>query len=112
MGYELLQKLDDSYDKGILLSLLPDDSMLNELNLNHYDEIILYDPYSTIDGSSTIISDYLLRHNFKGKYTYFSIPKTFINHGNNQYLYEMLKLDVETVYNCIEGKNDWRITYY
>lgn len=106
MGYDLLKKLDDSFDTGILLSLLPSDSSLNELHLTSYDEIFLYDPYSTIDGTSTVLSDYLIRNNYKGKYKYFSIPKTFVGHGNNQYLYEKLNLDVESVYKCIEGQND------
>ena len=97
-GYQLLNKLDESFDTAMMLNLLPDDQVLKNYHLEEYDEIYLYDPYSTKDGSATFMGDYFQRSGFKGKYQYFAFKNDFITFGQNADLLKKTGLDISTVY--------------
>ena len=97
MGLELLNNIDISCDKAMLLNLLPSFDVLDSLKLDSYDNVILYDPYSTKEGSSSYLSQYLLEKGFKGNYSSFAIENDFVTFGSNQDLYHQLELDVSSV---------------
>lgn len=102
LGYDLLQKLPSDIDKAILLDLLPDDSLLDFRNICAYKRIYLYDPYSTLDGSASHLSDYLLRKGFKGKYIYYSFGRKFITFGKISDLLIKEGMDINSIYDRIE----------
>lgn len=106
LGYELLRKLDDSFDKAMLIDLLLDDKALDKINFNHYEEVVLYDGYSTYDGSSSHLSDYLLRRNFKGRFVAFAFDRDFVTFGNNADLLKMTQMDVESVFHRITEEKE------
>ncbi len=97
-GYKLLSKLNEEFDTAMMLNLLPDDQILKDLHLEEYEEIYLYDPYSTKDGSATFLGDYLLRNHYQGKYRYFAFKNEFVPFGQNEDLLKICKMDVDYVY--------------
>ncbi len=100
-GYHLLKKMDDHFDTAILLNLLPCDQTLDDYHLEEYEEIYLYDAYSTKDGSATYLGDYLQRKNYQGKYQYFAFKNDFVTFGQNADLLKKTKMDVDSVYEMI-----------
>ncbi len=103
MGFDLIKKMPEDYDTAIMVDLLPEDSLLNTLNLNHYDEIYLYDAYSTLDGSVRHLESYLVRHHYQGKFHSFAFERKFIGFGQVKDLLEREGMDVDSVYDKIIG---------
>ena len=97
LGYELIKQLPEEYDTLMMLDLLPEDEALNRLNLNHYDEIHLYDCYSTMDGSVRHLESYLIRHNYHGKFTGHAFDRKFVTYGQSADILKEESMDVSSV---------------
>ena len=97
-GYLCLNELKDlNIDKFMLLNLLPDDSVLNELNLNTYKRIYFYDPYGIYQGTAELLSDHLKRQGYSGEFITYAFKKAFYTFGDNKSLYEKYHLDFKEV---------------
>lgn len=99
LGYKLAKKLN--FNSVILTDLLPKDEVLQEL-LRNKDEIFIYDAYSTKEGTSSLILQYVARNNLKIKVHYYSFAVDFYTYGSNEKLLEYYKMDVDSVYKMIE----------
>ena len=97
MGSQLLNSLDSSFDKLVLINLLPDEKILDTLSLNNYSSIVIYDPYSTIEGSCKWISSYLNNISYKGNVKLYSFSNDFVTFGQNDDLYKEASLDIENM---------------
>ena len=102
LGYGLLRQVSDSVTKLQLVDLLPPFSLLDEYEISSYENIILYDPYSTQEGTSSYFSDYLLKKGFKGKYTFFAFENDFVTHGSVKHLLKTLSMDIDSVLEKIQ----------
>lgn len=104
-GMALLEKVKEmAVDCLLLLDLLPSDSLLDRLNLLSYEDIVLYDCYSTPEGTSDTLGRYLLSHGYKGRFLPLTLPKDFVVHGSVKDLYSHLGMDVPTAFLKIR---DW-----
>ncbi len=98
-GFKLIKKyFKHEYTLITLLDLLPEYDILNEIDFKQYNDVIIYDPYSTIEGTVSYLSLYLTSINYKGNYHYFSFNCEFVTHGDIDSLYKRYKLDHESVY--------------
>ena len=101
-GMSLLTKAAKMpWDNVLLLDLLPEDSLWDSLDLSSHEEIVLYDPYSTPEGTSDSLARYLLSRHYQGRYFPLCLPKAFIPHGKVEELYRHLGMDVESAYGKI-----------
>ena len=80
------------------IDLLPDDSILDRVNLLGYKRIFLYDPYSTAEGSYEKIASYLFSHSYKGKFKSYTFENKFIPCGQNEDLLRRNSLTPNDVY--------------
>lgn len=106
LGYELVSRLDDSFDKGILIDLLMDDAGLDSIGFENYEDVYLYDAYSTFDGTTSHIAEYLLRRGFQGRFHPFAFHRDFIPFGNNDDLLEKTHMDVDSVIKSITEEKE------
>lgn len=105
-GYEVEAALNpERYSRVMLVNLLPGDKILEEIGLLSYEDIILYDPYSTIDGTASFLSEYLVKHGYKGKFNCFAFPRKFVPFGQISDLLKQEKLDPISVLERLEKEN-------
>lgn len=105
MGELLVERfINQDMDTAVLLNLLPDNNILMKLDLLSYQNIYFYDPYSISDGTNSVLSEYLIKNDFRGKYYSFTLEKKFVTFGQIKDLYKQNELDVETIYNKIALK--------
>ncbi len=97
LGYNLLQELPDTYDKAILLDLLPETDSLKKNEIDIYKNVIIYDPYSTSKGSSEQIGSLLLSLNYQGKFISYAFDNDFVTFGQTKDLLRISDMDVESV---------------
>lgn len=103
-GFKLIKKFfPDDFSLVTLLNLLPNKEILSTLNFNEYDNVIIYDPYSTKRGTVEYLSLYLNEIQYKGNYFFFSFENDFIKHGSISSLYKYYQLDNESVFEKIKN---------
>ena len=103
-GYSLFEKLDKKYTEFILLNLLPSLEELKSIKAFKYDNIILYDPYSTKEGTSSYLASLLLENGFKGNYHYLSFKNDFVTFGQMEDLFKKEEMDIDS---CISKIENW-----
>ena len=106
LGYELINRLDDSFDKGILVDLLLEDAGFDRIGFENYEDVYLYDAYSTLDGTASHIADYLLKRGFQGKFHPFAFARDFISFGSNDDLLRKTHMDVDSVIKSITEEKE------
>ena len=99
-GYKLIKEFFP-YNVTLVsfISLMIDEEKLSKLNLNEYQDISIYDPYSTNCGTVEMLSLYLNKINYKGKYYHYCFNSVFVAHGSVEVLYKRYNLDHNSVYN-------------
>lgn len=96
-GAKLLETLSIECDKTMLVNLLPTDSILDKLQLTSYEHIFLYDPYGIYQGTSFVISNYLMSKSYKGLFKSYCFKNDFVTFGQMDDLYTICHLSVKQV---------------
>ncbi len=96
-GYTLFEKLESKYTKIILLNLLPSIEELNSIQAFKYSKIILFDPYSTKEGTGTYLASLLLENEYKGEYHHLAFENDFVTFGQMDDLMKLAHLDYDSV---------------
>ena len=73
-----------------------DKDMLNDI-VKQYNRIIIYDPYSTINGLATYVSSYLKEINFKGEVILKALPNTFVKQASIEEQRKEYGLSIEDI---------------
>lgn len=104
-GMELLVKAEGvDCDRILLWNLLPDEETLLSVGLLDYRDIILFDCYSTKEGTAKRLSEFLCGHGYQGRFQAFSFENAFVPHGSVVELYKAYGLDVESVLSRVQER--------
>ena len=102
-GYELLSSLGSSrLNKIMLVDLLPEENVLENLGIFSAQRLYLYDPYSTLDGTASYLSEVLLKHGFKGEFISYAFERKLVPFGQIKDLLKKESLDPLSVAEKIE----------
>lgn len=97
-GYKLLELLPDSFDKGMLLTLIhPGDKQDSMPTIMRHKHIILYDSYGIKEGTSDSIASYLMENNYPGTFKSFAFKNNFVTFGQKADLLKIANLDPQSV---------------
>ncbi len=105
-GYKLALKFmsDNSVDLTMLVNLLPNDEILDKINLLKYQKIFVYDSYGIKEGTCSVISDYLLKRKYRGEFVPYAFDNDFVTFGEDELILKSLSLDIKFVYQDILEK--------
>lgn len=96
-GAALLESLPDSFDRIVLIDLLPSPQVLDTLSMLSYRSIYFYDPYGIYAGTASVLSSYLVSSRFQGEFVPYCFKREFVPFGQCDDLMTIYHLSVRQI---------------